>query len=276
MDIATQRTHQVLAYLAAMEKQGALLTQNQLEKYARHPCWRVTTHNLLKSGFGIDSSIFSRTDYHETFVDYLQRMGWAHCKEDRSVHITPLGRAVLKHLDVPVVGPAEVPVEVVLSPDDPFAYAKALGAIADMGEVMIADPYFKAQQLIDISDIGTVARVLTSDKIGPAETTKLRALLTAVPNSRTLELRRAASFHDRFLIPDDGPVRGLGTSLNGVGKNHTIITTFGDETSHVVRRLNEDLWQAADRIEPAPRELRNLQEQLRGSDASGSQPSVAG
>ena len=65
-----------------------------------------------------------------------------------------------------------------------------------------------------------------------------------MPRQLEVLLAPSGKMHDRYLIPVDGPVDMLGTSLNGVGKRPSALVevhTGSDE----IRRLHEDLWAAA-------------------------------
>lgn len=95
-------------------------------------------------------------------------------------------------------------VEIVLDPDDRFAYARALGELTSMPDSMIVDPYFRFEQLVDVLELGTVTRVLTSRKIGPAALARLALGLKAVTEGQPFEVRLTAELHDRYFIPRAG------------------------------------------------------------------------
>jgi hypothetical protein len=56
--------------------------------------------------------------------------------------------------------------------------------------------------------------------------------------------------HDRYFIPNTGAVRALGTSLGGVGKNVSILTTLGGEASTLLRGLHERKWAEGEPVLP--------------------------
>jgi hypothetical protein len=58
---------------------------------------------------------------------------------------------------------------------------------------------------------------------------------------------RCADFHDRYLIGEDR-VYGLGSSLNGVGKNMTTLIHLPDLAAQTVRAEAERLWVDAEVI----------------------------
>lgn len=63
---------------------------------------------------------------------------------------------------------------------------------------------------------------------------------------RPFEIRVGTKeLHDQYLVPDDGDVDFVGTSLGGVGKVHSVMGTLGPETSQHVRKTCEDLWKKA-------------------------------
>jgi hypothetical protein len=61
-------------------------------------------------------------------------------------------------------------------------------------------------------------------------------------------------FHDRFVIPDSGPVRQIGTSLNGVSKRLSVMVTMEDDAAAAaIKAAFEASWATATPIE-APAE----------------------
>lgn len=236
----------MLAYLALVNRQGYFeMSAYDLEEFAESPDQRFG-----KIDYRID---FSRTLLAErpleTYVEYLSRVGWIVASDSGSA-VTPLGQAVLRAMNAPRIDEQDV-LEIVLDPDDPFAYARALGELADMPNSMIVDPYFRFEQFVDVVNLGTVTRVLTTRKVGAAALAKLGLGLKAVP-ADTLHIRVADQLHDRYFVPATGSLRGLGVSLGGVGKQVSVLTTLGAEASDVLRALHESKWENAEPLLPPP------------------------
>lgn len=253
MEIADEITHRVLAYVAAVQRQGERLTSQQVDMYAWAPDHRVEVTSSIGTSLRWAAILTSRSE-EETFTDYLERLGWVDIS-DRQVSITRTGTAVLRALNAPALDERDAPsLEIVLDPQDPFAYARALGELAQIEDALIVDAYFRLEQLIDVTELGNVSRVLTSRRSN-AEMKTLASGLAALPAERPIEIRLGDNLHDRFFIPPAGPVRGLGTSLNGVGKRSTtLLTTIGHDAGDVIRKLFNDKWRDAEVLEPIVRQ----------------------
>lgn len=249
MEIATERTHRVLTYLAAVAAQGQLVPMEALNAYAADPDHRAERVNVVASLRLAALTLGTVED--ETFTDYLVRVGWITGSRSGCV-ITPLGEAVLGALNAPRIEDDRDVIEIILDPKDAFAYARALGELAELPGTMIVDPYFRFSQLTDVVDLGTVTRVLTTKRIGQAELKLLALGLRALGDSQPIEVRIGQSLHDRYLIPTNGPLRGLGTSLNSIGRSITVLTTLGADSSHALREIYEQKWSDAEVLEPAP------------------------
>jgi hypothetical protein len=55
------------------------------------------------------------------------------------------------------------------------------------------------------------------------------------------------------VIPTEGAVLQIGTSLTGVGKRLSVLVNMGDDAAaQAVRKAFEEAWSGADRLEPKP------------------------
>src|SRR3954447_8245416 len=91
-----------------------------------------------------------------------------------------------------------------------------------------------------------VSRVLTGsgDK---GKAAGLTTLLKGMEMERPFEIRKTDSFHDRFVLPNSGPVWMLGTSMTGLGRRLALMVEIEDETvSAMLRERFEQAWEAAD------------------------------
>jgi len=146
-------------------------------------------------------------------------------------------RALLRALDEVEVREA-APIDVVLAPDDPLAHSRLIGRIADAGPAMIVDPYFRLDQLMPIAVNAEVGRILTSDKTSSGERA---ALADAVSHRLTLgrpfEVRVSpgSEMHDRFIVPDAGPIQFIGASLNRVGRVLTVAARCTPVRTHCAK-----------------------------------------
>jgi hypothetical protein len=167
----------------------------------------------------------------EEIVDYFERLGWALGDSgfgETRVLITELGRAVSQAMEEEEVAEEKV-VEIVLDPDDPLAFAKAVREISAAGPALLVEPYFRLEQVLPMLESTEVTRVLTSDKTGKKERDGLRVGLERISVPRPFAVRVAAgSLHDRYVIPDGGDIRFMGTSLSSVGRTITVMGTLGD------------------------------------------------
>lgn len=141
------------------------------------------------------------------------------------------------------------PIEVLLSPDDPFSYAQLIGELAGIGAGLLVDPYFKAAHMLDVVAHTEIDRVLVSDKLSDADKAALAVGVRAVPPDRKLEIRVGPrALHDRCVIPPDGHAFFVGTSLTGIGKSLTVFGRFSPEVSSRLRDLYEAHWTDADPV----------------------------
>lgn len=135
MEIVSEHVHRVLAYVEALNRHGAKPRRDVVNAFAERPdrkgprrstaAQRAIDHFLVAS---LSQWKFDTLDEGEAFTQYLDRLGWIERTEE--VELTPVGRALLKALNSPVLDEAASDVfEIVLEPNDPFAYAQALGAL---------------------------------------------------------------------------------------------------------------------------------------------------
>lgn len=256
MDIVDGHTHRVLAYIAAVSRQGYEMSIDEVEAFAKRP---ERQGPVVRNAFedwraSIMSSVFTTEEPGETFVAHLRRLMWVTTDDNRKVRLTRLGFALLRELSSPKLDPeTESTIEVLLDPSDPFAYSRVLTSLSDVASGLLVDPYFRVSQFYDIATQTTIDRILLGKKIGTTEISKLAFALASVPDERPLELRIASSLHDRYVIPPEGAVRFIGTSLGGVGKSVSAVGTFSTVTSDAIRAEHERLWSEATKLGPAER-----------------------
>jgi hypothetical protein len=159
------------------------------------------------------SAIGQLTGPAESTHEHFLRLGWV--EPTRSgLRITPIGKALIKALDEQRTRDEAV-ATIVLEPDDPLAVARVLGKLAALGEVMLVEPYFRLDDLLAIVQDTKVTRVLMGEKTSEAARTALSRGVRDLEIGRKFEIRVAEDLHDRHVIPVDGPVHFIGTSLRG-------------------------------------------------------------
>jgi len=243
MEIADERTHRLLAYVALVTDAGYPLTLRGLYAYDLRPEPEPRGMQALVAAFA------TRPISPEALVAWMVRAGWLSGK-DEVVWLTDLGRVVLEQLNRRDIE-AEAPIQVALSPDDPVAYARVIERIARRGQGLLVDPFFRLDHLLHIVQHTSVSRLLTSRKgrDGEARASALAVALSRLNLERPFQVRVSEKIHDRFVIPRSGPVDMLGTSLSGVGKALSVLVEIGEPAAGEIRRAHERIWEGATDLE---------------------------
>ncbi|MFE1126464.1 hypothetical protein ACFW6R_07390 [Streptomyces albidoflavus] len=252
MEIASEGTHRLLFYVSAVNRRGYKLPVSEFEAYAKRPTRKTkTVSGVFGSSFSdLQSMMGNRVVPDESWRDYLERLGWISV-DGGIVNLTRLGKAILDELSSPASDvQSERAIEVLLDPSDPHAYVKVIGVLSEMGEGLLVDPYFRYDQLEMIVDHTRLRRVLTSKKTGNTALSQLQFALAVVDEDQRPEIRVSESLHDRFAIGDNGDVVAIGTSLNSVGRNHSVVVPISETAGKGVSSVYEQLWSAATVLTP--------------------------
>lgn len=286
MELADPTAHRGLAYVAAMRRQGYVMTVEEFEAYIARPgllpgkpgtpgtpdhvvrttkldraLVNIAAQALQPTLRTLTASVQTALDVRErhiegtpgtpdapaeTVIEWLGRLRWLRV-EDAQVRTTALGDAVLRHLEQASLE-EEIPVSVLLDQGDELAEARVMAQIAELGPCAVVDRFFSFTSLLPIVYSTQVEQVLT----GTGDQGKLTGLKVALRDlsiDRPFAIRKSDVFHDRFLIPHTGPVWLLGTSLTGLGRRLSVMVRMDDETmSNAIRLAFRNAWEDADPV----------------------------
>lgn len=267
MEIIGEEAHRLLAYVEAVARQGHTLTSSEFAAYANGWDQKVTytggsalSLTIAELQRSVAASLYGdRVKDVESFLDYLCRLMWLEKTDDR-VEITPLGKAVLREANAPRGdSDTESTLEVVIDPENPFAYAQLMAKLTSLEKCLIVDPYLDVDQLIVLAGFPNVTRILTGGKGLSSKEPAFALVLSGVPH---LEVRTVPQrdLHDRFAIPASGSVYMLGSSLNSIAKRFGVATTLEERTSRLIAENYQSMWERATQI--APQQPANVQGRL--------------
>lgn len=253
MDLITDEVQLILTYVDAVNAAGARLSRVDLTEFVMNPRpigakrsapWVRTMASALEGFWG------EETSPGESTVDFLTRVRWLDSGDDTTT-ITALGKAVLAHAERPPrLDPTDEPLSVTIDPDDPLAYARIFHLVSTHGPGLLVDPYLKFEGLADLIEISSVNRVLTGSDSAKNRLSIFGRMLGATAGAPVMRLLDRAELHDRFFIPDDGPVYSLGSSLNSIAKRPGVVTPIADAAAGAaIRSAYDALWGRATAVE---------------------------
>ncbi|MFE6254556.1 hypothetical protein [Agromyces sp. NPDC057865] len=266
MSLIDEDLQLVLAYIAAANRAGADLSTDNLRAFADNPRPRPA---LSRTPFNQNAASFIQTlsQFVETIreaehvVDYLTRVAWIDITAAR-VTLTPLGRAVLAAAERPIpADPSNEPLTVIIDPHDPLSYARIFDLMTAYGRGLLVDPYLSLDGLADLISISEVDRALTSDRNQRRRLDLLAHGLGAAQTPPEVRTVAAEQLHDRFFIPDDGPVFVLGSSLNTISKRPGVVTPVADPNAgSAIRETYARIWNSSEplRRRPMAEDRRNV------------------
>lgn len=263
VELADETGHRALFYVAAVQRQGYALMIDEFEEYIRQPQrtpgvppregQRVPAHlaPALRLSEQVRRSLLAVVPTvevggspgrpGESVLSWLTRLSWLDVDNGR-VRITPLGTAVLGALEQQSLE-MEAPLEIVLDQGDPFAVARVIGEVADLGRCALVDPYFNMDRLLAITQLTGVERLLTGPR-GEKRLTELAVALDAVDVDRPFEVRKVDVFHDRYAIPEGGPLLAIGSSLGHLGTRFSGMVRLAEGgSSDAIRAKFEEAWE---------------------------------
>ena len=260
MEIIGESAHRILAYVEAVGRQGHSLSRKEFNAYAEQWNQKVTeagdgelARSLAILASGITSALYgSGRRQVESMFSYLSRVQWI-AEVDESVRITALGKAVLREANTPVPdSDAASTLEVVIDPENPFAYAQLMAKIAGLGECMIVDPYLDPDQLLTLATFPSVTRILTSNYESKKKSPAFGVILASASASH-LQLRMVdrKHLHDRIVMPSQGSALVLGSSLNSIARRFGVATPLEESSSRLILAKYDAIWAEATPIEPA-------------------------
>ena len=255
VDLAARDVHRSLGYLAALDAQGHRPTPTELDAYASQPDRRPAVHeNILFSNLASTvQRLFAMREVEpeESMTAHFTRLCWASV-DGGLLRVTALGRAVYRALEQQSLEPDSV-FDVILEATDSTAFARVVGRIADAGSALLVEPYFRLDVLMPITEFTGVTRVLASERTDKASRDVLGLAIEKLVLDRPFQVRIASrEVHDRYVIPDSGPVQFIGASLNGLGQVATAMGVLNDG-SEEIRCLYESIWDASEVLATAQR-----------------------
>lgn len=190
----------------------------------------------------------------ETVVEHLIRLTWlaeapVPSTDAPGLQLTDLGQALLRHAQASDDGMGDVRV-VVLGRDDPLGYPTLVGILAGAGAGLLVDPYLKLGDLHTIVVNTQLSRLLVlgkSNNLG-----EIASMQTYLQGSlpRQIEVRSSKELHDRILVAEDGGVFTVGASLNGIGRNMTVVSPMPSPARESLKAEYERLWSEAVLVGP--------------------------
>jgi hypothetical protein len=259
MDVVTQDQHKALGFVSACVNSGYRPTHDDVGTWLDNPEATPPQWNLLGASVAQFQATFARAfstsggiTPGETVVEHLVRIKWLVARGG-GLELTPLGSALFAHAERATFVDAG-PTVVVLGQDDPLAYPRLVGVLADAGKGFLVDPYLKLDQLHLLIVQTQIERVLV--KKSP-ETTGALAAMSALLGSSLLPrqiLVRASSdkLHDRLIVGANGQVQTIGASMNTVERGTaTVISPMPAEATAVLLKNAEAQWNAATPLIPA-------------------------
>jgi hypothetical protein len=122
-------------------------------------------------------------------------------------------------------------------------------ATSNAGAGMLLDPYLKPEALLWLITSTEITRALIKPPrggIGP-----FQVALGYTRGSERIDIRVTSTdeFHDRSIVGADGAVTLMGTSVNGLDRHLSSLTTLTAEDGASLRARYESLYSAAERIE---------------------------
>jgi hypothetical protein len=146
-ELVPRHVHRALAYVRLLNQQGV---DPSLEDVNQFACTRAPEGDrrefAVTAAMGLLGLPLS-TRPAEPVTGYMLSVGWAEAPDDR-IHLTTLGHAVLRGLDLDTelgapTDPEDAVADVVLEPDDALALVRLTRVMARAGAGLLADPYFK-------------------------------------------------------------------------------------------------------------------------------------
>lgn len=254
MKLINETSHRILAYLVALEGQTYHPTPEEIDAYARG----ADQARKVISGFqavftSIVSATLRETVETETAAQWLVRLKLAQAQDNR-FRSTSLGRALLAAAnEQEAMLEASPPLAIVLKQDDEFALATVMAKIAEIGPGSLVDPYLRMEGFVQLAQHARITRIITGPKTADGRLQALSAGRAALEDVDVIEvlpeIRVVDVFHDRYLIPDIGPIWMFGTSLNGVGKRASAMVQVAEEPGgRAIRAAVQDEWARADSL----------------------------
>ena len=190
----------------------------------------------------------------EGFVEHLLRLEWIESNNFGGLALTGLGRALLRSAHLTSEDQEDL-TTVVLGSEDPLAYGKLLGHIAESGEALVVDPYLRADQLLPLLVHTNCMQLLIGSGLKSSDLTELKVLLNTWTGRPGVELRQAPRgvLHDRYIVGDLG-VHMIGASLNGVaaGSTTTVLVPLPDAAADGIRLRCDEWWAEAETLAVSP------------------------
>jgi hypothetical protein len=135
-------------------------------------------------------------------------------------------------------------------------YSQMTRTIAAANEALLVDPYFKSDMLPWLHDGTRVTRLLMAKSQGTE--VELVALMLhemrETANAGRVEVRATESseLHDRVIVPAEGSVLYLGTSITGIGRHLSTIVPLPAVAGNAIRSEVERLWGESEPVSPRP------------------------
>jgi hypothetical protein len=105
MEIVSEHTHRVLAYVDALNRHGVKPQPGVVNEFAKKPEQLLSTTSSIAGAMytrALLLSMFQPSSVEaETFCQYMTRLKWTY--DEAVVELTPVGRALLKALNSPVL-----------------------------------------------------------------------------------------------------------------------------------------------------------------------------
>jgi hypothetical protein len=260
-ELVPRHVQRALTYLRLLNGQGIDPSREDIDRFACNSAPRGSRRVFSAAALVDPDEPALATEPAEPVTDYMLIVGWAEASNDH-VHLTMLGHAVLRGLDLdaPLGASADrndVVTDVTLEPTDALALVRLTRVMASAGAGLLADPYFKAEQVQLITETTSLRRILVSSKTveksakrAESEQALIALALRTVPGASDLEVRSTDSreFHDRCVLAADGRVYLIGSSVNGIGKHLTAVITAPGDVAQFYRTKYEGFWAAASPI----------------------------